>query len=108
MKKGLIVSLALISLFAVGCGKSKEEKAKEYEKVMGDYAKNYFETYILNNVEGLDIPEISIQNLKDANNFGSNYDLSKLEGCTNESKARIILDATKRGIDRMEFEMNCK
>ncbi len=108
MKKGLIITLAFVSLFAVGCGKSKKEREKEYQQVMEEYARNYFETYILNVVEGLDVPEITIQNLKDANEYGSNYDLSKLKDCTDESKARIILDETKRGIASVEFEMNCK
>ena len=110
MKKTLVFSLALVSLLMIGCGgKSKEEKAKDYEAVMEQYARNYYETYILGHVEGLDVPEISIESLQNANeNGGANYDLSKLSGCTNDSKVSLILAENKRDIKSVEFSMNCK
>lgn len=109
MKKVLVLSVALLSLLAVGCGNSKKSKEAKINQKMEEYARNYYETYILDHVEGLDIPEISIDNLENANkNGGANYDLTDLEDCTKDSYARLILKENKRDIDKVELKMNCK
>ena len=106
-KKGMVVtSAALLCVLAVGCGEGKQES---YEKTMEEYARDYYETYILDKVEGLDVPEITIANLENVNaNGGANYDLSKLEGCTSTSYVRLILAENGRDIDHVEFNMRCE
>lgn len=108
-KKVLVLSVTLFSLLVLGCGNNKAAKQSKANEKMEEYARNYYETYILGHVEGLDIPEISIDNLENANkNGGANYDLKELEGCTKDSYARLILKDNKREIDRVELKMNCK
>lgn len=108
-KKILILSVTLFSLLAVGCGNSKAAKQEKINQKMEEYARDYYATYILGKVEGLDIPEISIDNLENANaNGGANYDLSDLKNCTKDSYARLILKENKRDIDTVELKMNCK
>ncbi len=108
MKKYAVLSVAILSLLACGCGNSKAKQSK-YEKTMEEYATNYYQTYILDKVEGLDVPEISVANLENANvNGESNYDMKKLSGCTKDSYVSLILNENKRDIDSYEFHMNCK
>ena len=106
-KKGAVLTgAALLCVLAVGWGKYKQAS---YEKTMEEYARDYYQKYILDKVEGLDIPEIAISNLENANtNGGANYDLKKLEKCTATSYVRLILKENKKDIDHVEFKMSCE
>lgn len=105
MKKVLILSIAVLSLFAVGCGKKKVNR----EAVLEEYARDYYGRYILDKVQGLDIPEISIEDLEKANKSGqTNYDLKKLDKCEKTSYARLLLNENGKDIDSVELKLNCK
>ena len=104
MKKMILIGISFIlCLCFTGCG----DKQKKYEEVMEEYVRDYYQNY--HKVTGIDIPEITIANLENANkNGGANYDLSKLEDCNSTSLARLILKENSTEIDHIEFKMNCK
>lgn len=104
MKKVLIVSFLILSILVVGCG----NKQKEYEKVMKEYAKEHYEKY-MSGWSGVDVAQVSISLLKNANEqINANYDLSKLEKCTDESYVNIILNKETKKIENFEFHLDCK
>lgn len=105
MKKVLIVSILGLSLLAFGCGK----KSVSREEALEEYAKDYYEKYILSSVTGLDIPEISLADLENSNEAGeTKYDLKKFEKCEKTSYARLILKENKKDIESVELKLNCK
>lgn len=105
MKKVLLVAVLVISLTLAGCG--NQAKTEKYEKTLEEYARNYFEKYVP--VQGMSQVEIKIADLKNAvDHANADYDLSKLEGCTENSMVKLILKPNSRDIEKVEFELNCK
>lgn len=103
MKKGLIISFVLLCALTAGCG---EKKAK-YEEIMGDYAKAHYEKYMSG--FDIDVPKVSISDLKNANaQINANYDLSKLEKCTDESYVNIIFKAGTKEVEKLEYHLECE
>lgn len=111
-KSGLLLLVALVAVFAVGCGDKtkKDEKntdttaVEEAFKVAGT---QYFEDY-MKGVIGQDYNEITLEmleNVNEKNNAG--YDLSKLSGCSKDSKITIQADENRNIVD-YQYELNCK
>lgn len=104
MKKYLLLgSLVLVLFVTAGCGDSQKKK----DEAMKKYVTEYYTTYIKDKVTGLDIPEITIGNLKAAVEVGAEYDMDKLKDCADSSYASLILD-DKGDITEVELHMNCK
>lgn len=111
MKKLALLSfITVLSIFMVGCGEKKEnkkqDKTKEYETAMEEYVKDY---YIRFSNKQITEPEVSLQSLKVANEAGyTNYDLSKLSNCSDDSKTKIILAEGTNEISGYKHELHCK
>ncbi len=101
MKKTLLIAV-LCSFFLVGCGKQNE-----YEEAMREYATTFYNNYQKGS-EGLDIPTISIKQLKEANEaIGANFDLSRLEKCSDESYVELIIDENSKDVKDVKFFLQC-
>lgn len=106
MNKMLIISLALVTIFAVGCG--KKEKMSSYEKAMDEYARDYYDKY-MKSVNGINEPTIYLSNLENAVNIkGDSYDMSRFEGCERSSSAIIHTKKDSKEIDSVELHMECE
>ena len=101
MKKLLLVLATLI--FLVGCNNQKK-----YEEAMKDYAISFYNAY-QKGQEGLTNPTISIKQLKAANEYeNTNYDLSKLEKCKDESYIELIINQDTKEIMDIKYYMQCE
>lgn len=101
-KKILIVTIALGVLVISGCTSTKEKEA-----LLTKYAREYYETYKDSGMSQMDVPEVSIANLKQVNDtYPDTYDLSELSSCTDESKA--VLTITDGSITDVTLVMSCK
>lgn len=106
MKKAIILSIAILSILAVGCG--KKEKLSTYEETMKEYATDYYNSY-LKDVNGIDIHQVYISHLENAVNIkGKEYDMTKLEKCKKDSYVDITLKKDSKDIDKMEYHMSCE
>lgn len=107
MKK-ICLGICLTILFLVtGCG-SKAQKEQRYEKIMEEYAKQYYEDN-MKNVVGQDINQISIQSLKSFNEvYGEKYDVSKLKNCKDTSYTNVIVHSKTREIKEYDHHLECK
>jgi len=100
MKK-IIVVLFLSTILLSGCGNKEEE----YKKVLEDHAKIYYEKY-MSGVANQSQAEITIEMLKIANEYGSDFDLDKLNKC--EDSTTVILNLNeKKQIISYEFDLKC-
>ena len=103
MKKILITSLLLCSIFMVGCGNKTNAK----EEAMKEYATKFFQLHQQGD-NGVTNPTISIAKLKNAIEVANDsYDLTKLEGCTDESYVELKLDDSRQITDVI-YHMDCK
>ncbi len=101
MKKLLLVLVTLT--FLVGCNNQKD-----YEKAMKDNATSFYNNY-QKGQEGLTNPTISIKQLKEANEYvDANYDLSKLEKCTDDSYVELIIDQDTKEVTDVKYFMQCE
>lgn len=113
MKK--LVFLVMISvLFLVGCTSSNEV---DYEKLMVDQAKVYYEEEgkkLFQDSTGKRINEnlnnyiVKLSDLKNANKYGRNFDLTGLENCTDETEVQFEIDKETVEIKSYEFINKCK
>lgn len=101
MKKMLLSILLVGLILFTGC----ENKEQTINDAMKEYTTDYYETYIKGKNLGIDIPEITVANLKAA--LERDYDMKKLEDCTDSSYATLILD-NDENIKSIELHMNCK
>jgi hypothetical protein len=100
MKKIGILLMTLI--LVTGCFNKKVD----YDKVMGEYAVDYYTKYAFN--LGVDKPRVEINNLKAANEqVDAKYDLKKLAKCTDDSYVDLVLDEEKQ-VKEIIYRMNCK
>ena len=98
MKRILIVILIISTLLITGCKSSKKEE-NEFKRVIN----TYYENYVKNKVEGLDVLEVSLDDLRDLND--NNIDLSKLKKCSGDSKVSATIKGNK--LTEYEFDLNC-
>lgn len=92
MKKYLFIVIAL--LFVTGCGSKNS-----YEETMKEYAKDYYENYMVYN-ENVK-PEINIEMLDKANK----YDMGKLSKC--DKNSYVDLEVSNKEVANYEFHMIC-
>jgi len=100
MKKILIILVVGIFLL-VGCG-NKEEK---YKEILRDYAQTYYNEY-MSGVDNQIQAEITLGMLKVANEYNDEFDLSKLDKCSDDTTIILNLDEQKN-IVSYEFELKC-
>lgn len=106
MKKVILVVVLVVSLTLAGCT-NDDTRMKNFENAMEEYGKSYFENYVP--VQGMSQVDIRILDLKNAvDHADADYDLSKLDGCTDNSMVKLILKPDSRDIESVEFDMNCK
>ena len=106
MKKILTISMVLGLLVFAGCEGGKQQ-ANKYEETMKEYAISYYNAH-LKGTEGLTSTQITVGQLKDAiTKIGDNYDMSKLESCTDDSYVELIINQTNNGVDSVNYHMNC-
>lgn len=107
MKKILITSLLICALFVVGCGNKTNAK----EEAMKEYATKFYELHQKGTV-GLTNPTISITQLKTAmeqlgTQYGDDYDLTKLKGCTDDSYVELKINDAKE-VTEVVYHMTCE
>ncbi len=103
MKKFLLFSVVVCCLFLVGCGQ------KKYEDAMKEYATSFYNNY-QKGQEGLTNPTISIKQLKQAIDLqlsGADYDLSKLDKCSENSYVELIIDDTTKDVKDVKYFLEC-
>ena len=101
MKKVLLVLIGLV--FLVGC--SSQSK---YEETMKEYATQFYNAH-QKDQEGLTNPTVSIKQLKEAiEAVGDEYDLTKLEKCTDDSYVELIIDETTKDVTDVKYYLECK
>ena len=104
MKKLLILSTMILTLVLVGCG----AKQVNYVSVMEANAKQYYEKY-QTGVTGVDFFEISIANLKNANDLGGGkFDVKSLKNCKDSSYVIITIKKGTNVITKYDDHMNCE
>ncbi len=104
--KKSIYLLLIAVLIVTGCSFG-DKKMEKYQNVLEEYGRDYYEKY---QKSIINIPsfEISIENLKNANEQGENYNLDKLSNCNDVSKVTFDVNEESREIEKVTFEMNCK
>ena len=98
MKKITIILFLCLSL--VGCSNEKE-----YQEILKEYSKTYNEKY-MSGIEYMEEAEITLEMLKKANEYGSNFDLSKLDKCDNETTIILTINDKKEVIN-YNFDLKC-
>lgn len=103
MKKFLIVTVAVLSLFAVGCGKKDTKKAEE---AMETYAKDYYVRFMN---KYLTDPKVSLEALRkvNADNY-TDYDLSALKKCSDSSYTELKLEEGTNNVIGFTHHLDCK
>ena len=114
---GLMLFMGLVIIGMSGC--TSTTKTNEEESVMKDYATTYYN----NHMDGLtgDYFQISVENLKSANDLASDadfktadgtsletYDLTKLSKCTDDSYVEIEINQDTKEIENYEFHLSCE
>ena len=103
MKKLLITSLLVCALFFVGCGNKTSAK----EEAMKGYATTFYELH-QKGTEGLTTPTVSIAQLKEAVTLvGDTYDMTKLDGCTDDSYVELKINDAKE-VTEVVYHMTCE
>ncbi|MFA5603625.1 MAG: hypothetical protein WDA12_02065 [Bacilli bacterium] len=106
MKK-IFTLIILICVFTVtGCSLVRSKTLK-YQEVIEDYGRDYYEKY-QKGISTLNSFEVTIELLKNANAQGSNYDLTKLDKCSDSSKISFTINEDTKEIQTVNFEMNCQ
>lgn len=110
MKKFLIVTVAVLSLFAVGCGKKEDEKNEnkkpETEVVMEQYAKDYYIKFMN---KYLTNPTVTLEALRKSKTDGyTDYDLSKLDKCKDSSYTELELQEGTNEIIGYKHHLDCE
>lgn len=102
MKKVLVASLLICTLFVAGCGNKVDPK----EEAMKEYSIKYYELH-QKGIMGLTNPTVSIEELKKAMEITNDeYDLSKLDGCADSSSVELQLDENREVTDVI-YHMEC-
>ncbi|MDD2434886.1 MAG: hypothetical protein PHO63_01385 [Bacilli bacterium] len=100
MKKGLVILLVILSFLLIGCVKDNLDKEEKYLK---EYATDYYNKFMTSK---LDSYEITISMLEESNKTDqTDYDLSKLKSCKNDSYVTITIENEEKIYD---FKLNCK
>lgn len=98
MKKIIIIVCTLFLL--TGCGKQEKEKKEQLEKA----GRAYYETY----GSKYDVDEYTVtlkQLVKAKKELKENYDLSKVEKCSEDTK--VLLTIKNKKVEKVEIKLNC-
>lgn len=101
MKKTIVILFLGIFLLS-GCG-NKEER---YRKILEEHARTYYEKY-MSGVENQNQAEITLEMLKKANEYDSNFDLSKVDKCDDSTTITINLNENNE-IVGYEYDLKCE
>ena len=94
MNKFLVLLLLPSLILLSGCNNQKK-----YEEAMSEYATAFYN----------DNPTISITQLKEANELvQANYDLSRLEGCEDQSYVELVIDEQTQDIKEIKYFLQCE
>ncbi len=109
MKKFLIVTIAVLSLLAVGCGKKTQKttgpKKSPQEEAMEKYSKDYYIKFMN---KYLTNPTVSLEALKKSKADGyTDYDLSKLDKCKDTSYTELKLEEGTNEITGYVHHLDC-
>lgn len=107
MKKFLILSVAILSLFAVGCGKKKDKTPKKspQEEAMEKYAKDYYLRFMN---KYLTTPTVSLEALRKVKADGyTDYDLKALEKCKDTSYTELVLEEGTNAVIDYKHHLEC-
>ena len=103
MRRFLLILIGIV--FLTGCNGQSQNK---YEEIMKDYAIKFYNDH-QKGQEGLTNPTISIEQLKEAVEVvGDDFDLTKLEKCTDESYVELIIDETTKDVKDIKYYLECK
>lgn len=100
MKK-IVIGLFLCLIFLTGCGNNE----KNYKEILQGYAKEYYEKHMIG-VDNQQQAVITIEMLKKANEYGDDYDLSKLKKCKDTTSVIINLNDNKEAVS-YEYNLKC-
>lgn len=108
MKKFLIVTIAALSLFVVGCNK-KEEKNKDTKKpeeiAMEKYAKDYYIRFMN---KYLTNPTVSLESLRKSKSDGyTDYDFTQLDKCKDTSYTELQLEEGTNEVIGYKHHLEC-
>ena len=70
-----------------------------------EYSKTYYEKY-MSGIENMEEAEITLGMLKKANEYDSNFDLTKLEKCDEETTVILTINDEKEVIN-YKFDLKC-
>ena len=106
MKKIMSLTIAVLLLLTVtGCKDNTKKETKE--DIMKQYASTFYNAHV-KGTQGLTNLKVTIKQLKDsAGRVSETYDMTKLEGCTDESYVELTIDPTTSEISNYAFYMNC-
>lgn len=98
MKK--ITTILFLTLILTGCSNEKQ-----YQEMLKQYSKDYYEKYMIGN-ENIEEAEITLEMLKKANEYDSNFDLTKLDKCNDETTVILTINDKKEVIN-YNFDLKC-
>ena len=111
MKKiiGIIVVIVIIVVVALGVFfvYNQKEANKSLENEITPLAEDYFDKYMSTN-ESSNMYTVTLADLKEANENGESYDLSKLDGCKDDTSVTLTINYGTGKITKTEVELNCK
>ncbi len=107
--KIIIAIVVVIIIVAVGgfYFYNKEVEAQSLESEFIPMAEDYFEDYVSVNTVS-NIYEVTLGDLRDANEEDTDYDLSNFNDCEDDSTVKITIDYGTGKITDTEVELNCK
>lgn len=111
MGKSKVIIVIVLVIVIAGVGAfyfyNKQETNKNLENELTPMAEDYFDNYMSANT-GSNIYEVTLADLKKANEEDANYDLSKFNKCEDDSTVKITIDYSTGKVTKTEVELNCK
>ena len=110
MKKviGAIIVIVILALVVGGVFflYNEEQGNKELEDTIKPLAEDYFDKYMSIN-ESSNAYTVTLKDLKEANENGEDYDLSKLNKCSDETSVTITIDYRTGKVKKSEVKLDC-
>jgi hypothetical protein len=94
-----------MSLVVVGCG---EKKDVDYNAIMQEQATQYYVDYQKEKSGPFDAYTVSLEALKQANEYGKTYALDDLKDCKDSSYVNININKTTWEVTSYDFHMECE
>ena len=110
MKKvvGAIIVLVILALVVGGVFLfyNKEQNNKELENAITPLAEDYFDKYMSANTVS-NTYTVTLEDLKSANKNGEEYDLSKLNKCSDKTSVDITIDYKTGKVKQTKVKLDC-